>query len=88
MSIIPLESLCRVLRVQKHSIRDLYACPDLGHCPQDPTCDPRKCVNYGLPIIHVSVDLPVSGYKIQVRAGFRALNSNCAAACTAQCRVE
>ena len=46
-----------------------------------------------LPIIHVNVDLPVSGfthvffmqnvYKIQVRAGFRALNSNYAA----QCRV-
>ena len=46
-----------------------------------------------LPIIHVNVDLPVSGfahvfciqnaYKIQVRASFRALNSNYAA----QCRV-
>ena len=47
-----------------------------------------------IPIIHVNVDLPVSGfahmffmqnaYKIQVRADFRALNSNYAA----QCRVE
>ena len=47
-----------------------------------------------LPIIHANVDLPVSGfahmffmqnaYKIQVSAGFRALNSNYAA----QCKVK
>ena len=54
---------------------------------------PRSSKMRKLPIIHANVDLPVSGfahmffmqnaYKIQVRASFRALNSNYAA----QCRV-
>ena len=57
------------------------------------TLYPQSSKMRKLPIIHANVDLPVSGfanvffmqnpYKIQVRAGFRALNSNYAA----QCRV-